>query len=108
MDIADAYGLKKPQARFDEAVEHLGDMCLRYALRMLADHQVEAAQRYMMLAPIMNRKICENSQYDAMMKLAFETSDEILDKKVAQYGKEHSFNRNKSYDPPQGSFEIEI
>jgi len=108
VDIANAFGMKKPQARFNEAVEHLGDMCLRYALRMLSAHEVEAAKRYMMLAPILNRKIYENSEYNAMMDLTFETAQNELDEKVCQYKKEHSFNRKKSYDPPEGYVELMI
>lgn len=108
VDIANAFGMKKPQARYNEAINHLGDMCLRYALRMLADHQVEPARKYMMLAPIMNENIMKNPQYHEMMKLTFETTEDELDQRVIEYKTEHSFNRKTSYDPPEGSIDLKI
>lgn len=108
VDIASAFGMTKPQARFEEAVEHLGDMCLRYALRMLADHQVEPAKKYMMLAPILNGKIDENPQYEEMMRLTFDMPEDQLDEQVVKYKENHSFNRSKSYDPPAGSMDLII
>lgn len=108
VSVANSFGMTKPQARFEEAVEHLGDMCLRYALRMLADHQVESAKKYMMLAPIMNGNISKNPQYEEMMKLTFETPEDQLEDSVIKYKKVHSFNRKNSYDPPEGSADLEI
>ena len=106
VDIANSFGLKKPQARYKEAVEHLGEMCLRYALRMLVDNQVESARKYMKLSSILNEKIVEYPQYNKMMQLTFETDERVLGEKVVDFKKENSYNRRKSYDPPEGSLEL--
>lgn len=107
-DIANAYGLTKPQKRYHEAVAHLGDMCLRYALRMLADSQVGPAKKYLTLATIMNEKVTDNPQYEEIKALAYNVPSERLLEEVVKYKQEHSLNRHKSYDPPIGFELLEI
>ncbi|MCI8448688.1 MAG: glycosyltransferase family 2 protein [Eubacterium sp.] len=101
-DLAKACRLEKPVRRYDEAVSHLGDMCLRYALRMLRDNETEAAKRYLMLAPVMKASIVENEKYVQLMNIVNLADSKEIRKRAEEFREKNNLNRTISYDPPEG------
>ncbi len=102
VDLAEACKLQKPVLRYQEAVAHLGDMCMRYALRMLRDGQVEAAKRYLMLAPVMKESIIEDKKYMQLMNIVNLTDFNEIRQRTMAFREKNNLNRTKSYDPPKG------
>ena len=102
VDLAEACKLQKPVLRYQEAVAHLGDMCMRYALRMLRDGQVEAAKRYLMLAPVMKESIIEDKKYMQLMNIVNLTDSNEIRQRTMAFREKNNLNRTKSYDPPKG------
>ena len=102
VDVAKSCGLQKPVLRYNEAVEHLGDMCLRYTVRMLGDNQFEAAKRYILLAPVMKPQIVENDQYIQLKEIVNLTDYAEVRRRMLEFKERNNMNRTKSYDPPVG------
>lgn len=102
VDVAKSCGLQKPVLRYDEAVAHLGDMCLRYAVRMLGDNQFEAAKRYILLAPVMKPQIVKNDQYIQLNEIVNISDHTEVKKRVMDFKEKNNLNRTVSYDPPEG------
>ena len=103
VDIANNFGMEKPQARYGEAVKHLGEMCPRYALRMMRDRQPEAARKYLQLALVFNEEMEENKDYRELREiLKFRDEEKILEAAEA-FRARRNLNRTRSYDPPEGS-----
>lgn len=103
-DMSLAYGLSKPAARYEEAVEKLGVMCLRYAFKMLKCGFTDPAYGYLLLAPVFKGDIEEDEKYQKLLLLVKETDREDL---LAEFEKEHNLDRAVSYAPPQGFIPID-
>ncbi len=104
-DISKAFGMTKPASRYKEAVRKLGDMCLRYALKMLKAGFDEVATQYLKLAPIFKPNIEDDSTYRQLFDCVSSKGDKrkeitnILDQCGIQA-------RSVSYDPPEGAIPI--
>ena len=104
VEIAKAYGMKKPIMRYDEAVKKLGSMCLRYVLKMLKADEIRIAKKYLQLAIVFDENIVENEQYKKMKNWVELDSNQL--KEILK--NEPDIVRKVSYDPPIGSEEIII
>lgn len=104
VEIAKAYGMQKPIDRYDEAVEKLGSMCLRYALKMLKADEIKSAKKYLQLAPVFDENIIENEEYKKMESWINLNPIEL--KEILK--NEPDIIRKVSYDPPAGSKKINI
>lgn len=103
-DMSLAYGLSKPAARYEEAVEKLGVMCLRYAFKMLKCGLHDPAYRYLRLAPVFKSDIEEDEKYQKLLFIVNGTDRENL---IAEFEKEYNLERAVSYAPPQGFIPID-
>ena len=107
VDISKAFGMTKPAARYDEAVQKLGSMCLRYALKMFRCGECDAAHRYLLLAPVFKRDIVEDEQYRILLGFVGLQPEE-LEEKIKQFDEKYNLNRTVSYDPPEGYQPLDI
>lgn len=105
--MASSYGMKKPVERYDAAVKKLGDMCLRYAHKMLQCNEREVANKYLMLAPIFNSDINNSDTYNILFELS-QKKDDSLRELLHKFEEKHNLNRTISYDPPEGYIGIDI
>ena len=101
------FGMKKPAARYDEAVEKLGVMCLRYAFKMLQNHLNHVAFRYLQLAPVLKSDIIEDDIYKKLVKCV-NMSGEELDMSLGEILKKNPLSRTQSYNPPEGFMPLDI
>lgn len=105
--LSENYGMHKPLLRYNEAVEKLGSMCLRYALKMLKNNKNNIANKYLMLAPIFKQDIVNDENYNKL-KSYINLNDEELKNAIFQFEAENNLNRVVSYDPPEGFIAIDI
>lgn len=105
-DLADSFGMKMPQERYDEAVEKLGSMCLRYALKMYKNNLQDIAYRYLLLAPVYNQKVAKTEQYIKLMAMK-ELKGQTLKQAIAEYDAAYCLERSVSYNPPEKHWEID-
>lgn len=106
-NLSKAYGLKKPLARYDEAVEKLGSMCLRYAMKMFQNNLNDTALRYLLLAPVFKRDIGSDRTYQQLMHCV-DLSGGALGNALDEILQENPLKRTISYAPPEDSMEIDI
>ena len=107
VDVADSLGLKKPGERFPKAVKHLGEMCPRYALRMIRDNQFDVARKYLQLSLIFDADMKNNKDYQILNSILQNESADIIRNKTDEIYKDQDLSRNKSYDPPEGYISLE-
>lgn len=100
-DVANNFGLTKPQARYEEAVEKLGMMCLRYALKMYKNKRNDVAYRYLLLAPVYYQGVFTEEQYELLLAMKDLYGDE-LEKAIIEFESKFVMARNASYNPPEG------
>lgn len=105
-DLADSFNMKKPQARYEEAVNKLGFMCLRYALKMYKCELNDVAYRYLLLAPVYNSTITKNEQYSKLIEMK-ELKHIDLANAIEQFEKKYCLERAQSYDPPEIHWKID-
>ena len=96
--ISEDFGMTKPSARYNEAVEKLGGMCLRYALKMLKNGWDDIALRYLKLAPVFKSDIENDTIYKDLLRCVNATSSENREI-ITSLG---TLTRTVSYDPPEG------
>jgi hypothetical protein len=99
--ISEAFGMTKPAARYEEAVAKLGDMCLRYALKMLEGNLHDAALRYLKLAPVLKRNIEDEDIYKRLYDCV-DADDAKREKILDALKKSGIVARAVSYEPPDG------
>lgn len=104
--LADNYDMTMPQARYDEAVEKLGSMCLRYALKMYKNNFQNIAYRYLLLAPVYNQNIVETEQYVKLMAMKNLQGD-ALKQAISEYDAQYCLERTVSYNPPEKHWKID-
>lgn len=107
VDVSNAFGMTKPAARYDEAIEKLGSMCLRYALKMLQNDENRIAEKYLLLAPILKKDITEDNTYRKLMK-CIELTGGALKENLQEFQGMGAFSRQISYDPPEDFIALTI
>ena len=100
-DLAESFGMKKPQERYNEAVQKLGSMCLRYALKMYKIKRNDVAYRYLLLAPVYYQEIVDDEKYKLLLLMKNLQNNE-LEKAVYKFEQSFGLDRKASYDPPAG------
>lgn len=103
VDIAKEYGYEEVIGRYDIAVKKLGDMCLRYALKMFKNNYVKIAKKYLQLAPVFKETIVLDEMYMKMISWINMTHEEVM----YEVDKIENLERKVSYDPPEGSIYLE-
>lgn len=106
-NMALEFNVKKPVERYDVAVQKLGDMCLRYAYKMLQCNDNIAAEKYLKLAPIFKPDISGSGLYQELFEITQLTGKD-LSERIHQFGQEHHLKRTVSYDPPEGFLPLNI
>ena len=106
VDLSKSFGMIKPAARYDEAVQKLGTMCLRYALKMYQNNRNDVAYRYLLLAPVYKQDIFEDIRYQKLMAMQ-DLTEEELSQAIADYSANYVSERMQSYDPPEGYKKID-
>lgn len=104
VDISKSFGMKLPAARYEEAVQKLGSMCLRYALKMIRAKKEKIASRYLKLALVYDESLEKNEDYQIILN--YLSGDEKAHELLHLLFNQH-MERRTSYDPPKGSMEID-
>lgn len=99
--------MTKPAARYQEAVEKLGLMCLRYAFKMFQNDLNKTAHRYLLLAPVLKEDIGKDKIYRCLLECVDLKGDE-LKKRLQEIQGKTSFGRVQSYDPPDEFIPLNI
>lgn len=105
--LADSFGLKKPQARYEEAVEKLGAMCLRYALKMYRNQKNDVAYRYLLLAQVYNPQLLKDERHKRLSEMKDVYGNE-LEEAICTFERRFVMERNRSYEPPTGFTKLGI
>jgi glycosyltransferase involved in cell wall biosynthesis len=100
--ISKSLGMEKPTLRYEEAVKKLGDMCLRYANKMIILKEKDIAIKYINLALVFKPEIKNNEIWIKIDKYLKSSSEEV---KYLDYEKVF-LERAISYDPPEGYIKI--
>lgn len=104
-DLADAFGLKKPQTRYKEAVRKLGEMCLRYALKMYKNQHVDVAYRYLALALVYDPGLLKDEKYKLLLEMKA-LRGKALEQAIFVFERQFAMKRTHSYEPPDGYVKI--
>lgn len=107
VEVSKAFSMKKPAARYQEAVEKLGSMCLRYALKMLQNSENATAKRYLLLAPVFKSNIIEDPLYKKLTECTELKGDE-RNLKLTEIQTLGALSREISYDPPQDFIPLKL
>lgn len=97
--VADAFGATKPQARYEEAVESLGNKCLRYALKMYQNKRNDVAYKYLLLAKVYKRDVSESRQYTRLIEMKGLYGSE-LQGAIERFASENAFENALPCEPP--------
>lgn len=97
--VADAFGATKPQARYKEAVESLGNKCLRYALKMYQNKRNDVAYKYLLLAKVYKWDVSESRQYTRLIEMKGLYGSE-LQGAIERFASENAFENVLPCDPP--------
>ncbi len=106
VDLSRAYGFTKPIQRYEAAIEKLGSMCLRYALKMLKNKRNDVAQRYLLQAPVWKKDITEDERYKILTRCV-DLKGTDLEREVKRFEEKYELNRSVSYAPPEGFIPLE-
>lgn len=104
VNISKNFGMKLPEARYEEAVRKLGSMCLRYALKMICAKKEKIASRYLKLALVYDEALEKNEDYQIILN--YLKGDTKAHDKLNLLFNQH-IKRKTSYDPPKGAIEID-
>jgi len=106
-NISETFEMAKPAARYDEAVEKLGGMCLRYALKMLKLGLDDVAFSYLKLAPVFKHDIEGDTKHKDLVRCLVAKGAERK-KIIASLEKSGIAVRAVSYDPPKGFVPLDL
>lgn len=101
---AKSIGYQKPQERYIGAVEKLGDMCLRYALKMLQNGERKCAKKYLHLSLAFKEEIQDEKRYKELWEIA--NAENEFAEKLKDFVERNILTRTISYDPPEGYVEL--
>ena len=106
-DLAQGFKMTRAFDRHEEAIEKLGDMCLRYAVKMLKNNKNKIADNYLRIAPIFKESIVKDEKY---VKLSEATTLKGLELQnaILAYEKQYTVERTISYDPPAEHIPLSI
>jgi len=99
---ANSIGYREAEVRYPKAVEKLGTMCLRYALKMLQNKEFLSAKKYLHLAPVLKVDIEKDEMYKKLWNLVELEGKEQFEEELNRFERENVLVRTVSYDPPAG------
>ena len=99
--VTSEYGMTKPTKRLNEATKKLGNMCLRYAIKMLYSGDIMAAKRYLCQSRVFDFEIADSGLYQDLKACI---DGDQKDRVQMLHKIEHTYTtkRTVSYDPPEG------
>ena len=106
-NMGKALNIKEVMERKDKAIEKLGSMCMRYALKMFYNNLHAIAKKYLCLAPIYKPDIVKEEIYNELNE-CLNFKGEKLFERLKKIEKTYIVNRVVSYDPPEGSKIIKL
>jgi len=101
------FNIKEVIERKDKAIEKLGSMCMRYAVKMLYNNLPDIAAKYLHLAPVHKPDIIKEELY-AELRNCLALEGEKLTERLTVIENTYTVHRTVSYDPPEGSEEIQV
>lgn len=93
-------GYEKPQKRYNDAINKLGDMCLRYALKMLQNREQKCAKKYLYLSVVFKEEIQYDNRYKELWEIV--NTEDGFEEKLKSFEEKNILIRTISYDPPEG------
>ena len=107
VSIANAFGMTKPQQRYDEAVRKLGSMCLRYALKMYQNNKSTIARKYLLLALVYDESLRNREEYSLLFAMQ-DVEGSKLNQQLKEYESRFCLERTRSYSPPETAIPLNI
>lgn len=99
--VTSEYGMTKPAKRLDEATKKLGNMCLRYAIKMLYSGDIMAAKRYLCQSRAFDFEIADSGLYQDL-KACIDGDQKDRVQMLQKIEHTYTTKRTVSYDPPEG------
>lgn len=93
--------------RYDKAIEKLGSMCMRYAIKMFHNNLSDIADKYLHLAPVYHPNITKEKIYMELQGCCNLKGEELTEQ-LKKIENTYTVYRTVAYDPPQGSKEIQL
>lgn len=103
---AKSVGYRALREKYNSAIEKLGDMCLRYSLKMLKNNEFQAAKKYLYLALVFKESIKNEKSYKELWELVELEGNMEFQKELERFEENNILIRTTSYDPPKGFREI--
>lgn len=100
--VTSQVGYLKPHKRLPEAIEKLGDMCLRYAYKMLLQNEKGVAEQYLNLAKVFKATLESQDNYQELRE-CINLEGMILKERLLQYKERYEVERKVSYNPPENA-----
>ena len=104
-NIGEAFNIKEVVERKGKAIEKLGSMCMRYAVKMLHNNLHDIARKYLSFAPICKPGIVKEEIYRELQDCLGLKGEKLVER-LHRIESVYTVNRTVSYDPPEGSLEI--
>jgi len=106
-NAAKALKIDEVLERREIAIEKLGSMCMRYAVKMLYNNLHDVANKYLLLAPVYKLGIEKEDIYKEIKDCLTMKGDKLNDRLQA-IENTYNVNRTVSYDPPEEHKEFEL
>ena len=105
--LGEIFKIKEVVNRKDAAIEKLGSMCMRYAIKMFHNNLHDIAAKYLHLAPIYKPDITKEKIYRELQNCLNLQGQELVEQ-IKKIESTYATHRTISYDPPKGSQEIQL
>jgi glycosyltransferase involved in cell wall biosynthesis len=86
--------------RYTKSVEKLGNMCLRYSMKMIKAGEDKTARRYLYLAPVFKEEIKDDDRYKRLWEILDSEDNEGKEERIAEFDRLYNLDRTGSYPPP--------
>lgn len=106
-ETAKSIGFEKPRKRYEDAIEKLGDMCLRYAFKMLQNFEYKCAKKYLRLALVFKENMEDDERYKELWRLINLEGKAEFSEGLRKFEQKNILIRVVSYEPPEGFIEID-
>ncbi len=99
--VTSQYGYTLPKERLPEAIQKLGNMCLRYAMKMIRADKFDIAMKYLNLSKVFNENIEKTELFRYLFQIVTSDSAVKLEEKLLLDNS--ILVRKVSYELPEGS-----
>ena len=104
-NIGKVFNVKEVVERKGKAIEKLGSMCMRYAVKMFHNNLHDIARKYLSFAPVCKPDIVKEEIYKELQDCLGLEGEKLVER-LHRIESVYTVNRTVSYDPPEGSLEI--